>query len=389
MRNLPIYGASFVFSIGGGVIFVFLEDLQSDFGLSDVGVGMVASVGFLAGLICQIVFSPLADRGHVFPLAVLATVSSVIGLIGFGFSTSLAAFVIFRALTGVGFGTFGIAARKALIGLDVAGGGAKLGTLLSVLVAGFILGPMVGALFAPLGFSAPFLIIAAAGALTAIPALRMIAGVEVATQRINYHDVGELLSRPRVQAALLCQIVVFGYIAVFDSTIDRFLTGLGASDLQTAAIVTCVGAPMLILPRIAGNRAERLGGTTVIMPALAALIPVMFGYAVARNLGMATVVGILHGASESFVSIAGSVLVLEAAGAKRAAVATSLVEIVGLSTAAVTASVAPVVYGDAGSTSMYAGAGVIGVALGLIIWWRVANAPEDAPGLSPTAGSVA
>lgn len=370
-----IYSTYFILTAALGVIFVLLEDLQSRHGLADWEVGLIAGTGFGAALVVQTVLSPLADRGVKIPLALAALGSGVIGPLGLAYGSSTVVLAGSRGLSGVGLGLFALLARKALIGLDAAGGGAKLGTLLSVAVAGFISGPFIGYVFEPWGFEAPFVAVSIALIVFGAPATVAVLRSEIATTHVDYGVLGELLRRPRIQAAVLVQCIVLGYVGVFDATVDRFLTDLGASTGDVARAIMVVGFPMLILPRIAGTRAEALGGVRVMLPALLCLVPIMLGYALVPTALWFAAVGLLHGSAESFASISSQVLVLEVTGAEKAAVGTGLLDAAGLMSAAVAAGVAPLVYGSTGRGLFVVTAGV-GAALAVMALWRIRYAAE-------------
>lgn len=373
MRSLLIYTTQFFLTCALGVVFVFLEDVQTKFGLADWEIGLIAGTGFGASFLAQIILSPLADRGLIVPLALVAIGSGVIGPIGFAFGTSVWVLAISRGLTGIGLGLFSLLARKALIGFDSTGGGAKLGILLSVAVAGFIAGPLIGAALEPVGFEAPFILVSVVLLVIGVPATIAILRSDIAAAPVNYSDLARLLARPKVQAAMMVQVIVFGFIGVFDATIDRFLTDLGASTNMVAVVIIFVGAPLLIFPRFAGNLAEAKGGATIMLPALIILVPAMLGYAFAGGIVAAIIFGVMHGSGESFSSISSQVLVLEVTGAERAAVGSALLDAAGLSTAAVAAFIAPLGYGAVGQT-MFVYTAVIGAVLGAIATLRVRNA---------------
>lgn len=373
MRSLLIYATQFLLTTALGVVFVFLEDVQTMFELADWQIGVIAGTGFGASFVAQILLSPFADRGHTVPLAIVAIVSGIVGPIGFAFGTTTWIIALSRGLTGVGLGLFSLLARKALIGLDADGGGAKLGILLSISVAGFIVGPVIGAIFEPLGFEAPFIAVSVMLTMVGVPATFAVLRSEIAEAAVNYGDLLTLLARPKVQAAMMIQVIVFGFIGVFDSIIDRFLTDLGADTSMVAVVILFVGGPMLILPRIAGNLAEARGGSAVMLPALLVLIPAMLGYSIAGGVLAAMIFGVMHGAGESFASVSSQVLVLEVTGAGRAAVGSSLLDAAGLSTAAVTAFAAPLGYGAIGQ-QMFLVTGIGGILLGVGAAVRVRSA---------------
>ncbi|MEM7275306.1 MAG: MFS transporter [Actinomycetota bacterium] len=370
MRVLLIYLTNFLLTSSLGVVFVFLEDVQDDNGLADWELGVIVATGFGAALVAQLLLSPLADRGRTRPLAVAALAAGIVGPVGFAFGTTMPMLAASRGLAGIGLGVFGLLARKALLGLDTAGGGAKLGILLSTAVGGFILGPVIGAVLEPLGFPAPFLFVSTALALVGVPATAIILRTEIAATPVDYSDLGRLLARPKVQAAMLVNMVVFGFIGVFDVTIDRFLTELGASTTQVAIMIIIVGGPLLVFPRIAGNLAERYGAATIMFPGLILLVPAMVGYGFAGSLVVAAACGFLHGCNESFASVSAQVQVLEVSGVERAAVGSALLETAGLIAATLAAAIAPIVYGSYGPRTLYVGTAVIGAATGLIAYVR-------------------
>ncbi len=374
MRVRLIYLTNFFLTSALGVVFVFLEDVQTDNGLADWEVGLIAGNGFAAALVAQLLLSPMADRGRTRLLAILGLTAGIIGPIGFAYGSSLPVLAVSRGLTGIGLGLFGLVARKALIGLDSAGGGAKLGMLLSTAVAGFIIGPLIGAALEPVGFVAPFWFVSISLVVVGIPATKAIVASPIAKADVHYSDIKELLRRPRVQAAMLVQVIVFGYVGIFDATIDRFLTEEFSASTGTVAIVILfVGGPMLVLPRISGGLAERHGGSTVMLPALLVLVPVMLGYGIAASVVVATAVGFMHGVGESFASVSAQVLVLEVTGPERAAVGSGLLDASGLSAAALCAAVAPSLYGSIGQDGFLWAAGVATL-LGALAYQRVRNA---------------
>jgi MFS family permease len=342
-----IYFVQFLMALAIGVVFVFFADLQDDFGLSGTEVGVVASMGFVAALVSQLALSPLIDRGHASGVAWLSVAMSVAGSVGFGLGSSTWVFATSRGM--------------ALIGLDIAGGGAKVGTLLSSAIAGFIIGPAIGGGLGTISFGTPFFVIGAVTLVPGIVAARVIGQAEVATAPVDYGDLRALLRRPRIQAALLTQLVVFGFIGIFDATVDRYLTDVGLSTTQVAVGLVVVGSPMLVLPTRAGALAERVGGARVVVPAVLAAIPVVFLFGFVNGMAMFVVVGMIYAGAEAFANMGAQVLVLEAAGAERAAVGSALLEAVGMAVASVTAAAGPPIYGAYGEVTLFGGWAAFGV----------------------------
>ncbi len=373
VRNWLIYATNFFLAAALGVVFVFFEDVQTAYGLADWEIGVIAASGFAAALVVQILVSPLADRGNTKPLAIIGMTSAIAGPIGFAYGESLLTLATSRGLTGIGLGLFGMLARKALLGFDTVGGGAKLGVLLSTAVAGFISGPLLGAVLEPWGFEAPFLVVSGGLIVVGIPASIAVVRSDMAVTEVDYGDLRQLIKRPRIQAAMLVGVLVFGFIGVFDALVDRFLTDLGADNGAVAIVLLAVGLPMLILPRIAGKLAQSRGAAFVMLPAALALAPVMIGYGLVGSVLLVGIVGFAHGTAESFASVSAQVLVLEVTGTERIAVGSALLETAGLSAAAVAAAISPSLYGRYGQDYFLAVAAV-GVLLSLVALHRVRNA---------------
>ena len=103
-----------------GVTFVFLEDVERQFGLPAWGVGLIAGLGFFTAVLASLLISPYGDRGHLRVLGLISFITSILGNVLFAFADTLWLLALSRAATGIGVGIFAIVARKALIGDDTA-----------------------------------------------------------------------------------------------------------------------------------------------------------------------------------------------------------------------------------------------------------------------------
>ncbi len=366
-----IYTVNFLLAASIGLVFVFLADLQERHGLETWELGIVAAMGFLAALLAQLLLAPLADRGHIGSLAAFAVVAGVVGTLGFVFASATWTLALTRGVVGIGLGLYGVAGRKAIIGPDTTGAGSRLGTFLSTGVAGFLVGPPIGAALERISFEAPFWAIGIAIAIAGGPAVRAISRTEVATAPVDFSDMAELLRRPRVQAAVLSQVALFGFIGVFDATVDRYLTDLGASTDATAIALLVIGFPLIILPARAGTIAQRVGGSRVLFPAFAAIIPAIVLFGVLDSVALVSAAGLIETTGESFAFLAVEIILLEVTGAARAAVGHALLEVAGLLSATVTAAFGPLVYGIGGSDVLFIGFAALSAALMAIAWMRL------------------
>lgn len=371
MSTRVIYVVNFLMAASIGLVFVFLADIQDRYGLATWELGIVAAAGFLAALVAQVVLAPLADRGHVSRLSAIAVAAAVVGTLGWVFAQQTWTLSLTRGIVGVGLGLYGVAARKAIIGVDTAGAGPKLGSFLSTGVAGFLIGPPIGAVLGRISFEAPFWALGVAIAIMGIPAVRRISGIEVATAPVDYGDMRRLIRHPRVQAAVLCQIALFGFIGVFDATVDRYFTDLGASTDATAIALLVIGFPLLVLPTPAGTLAQRVGGSRVLLPAFTAIVPAIVLFGVLDSVVLVSAAGVLETTGESFAFLGVQLLVLEVTGAARAAVGHALLEAAGLTSATITAALGPLIYGIGGSQVLFTGFAAVSAVLMASAWIRL------------------
>ncbi len=374
------YATNFLMAAALGVGFIFMADVQEANDLSNLELGLVVSAGFIAALITQLALSPFADRGQISILAWASITSAVVGTVGFAYADQTWSLVASRGLVGIGLGLFGVVARKALIGLDVQGGGEKVGYLLSTGVGGFVSGPVIGLVFGSISFASPFLVVGLAILVVGPPTIRRIARAPVAVANVDYSDIPSLIRLPRVQVAILVQVIVFGFIGVFDSVIDRYLTDLGASDRMTTVVILSVGLPLLVFPSRFGALSERVGGTRVLLPGVFLALATMTLFGLAPNPLAIGVVGLLQGTGESAMMMGGQVLVLEATGAERVAIGSAVLETVGLSVATVTSLFAPVVYGSLGEVWLFGGYASLSASVALIMLIRIRSITLVDPG---------
>ena len=366
-----IYTTQFVVTASMGVVFAYLADLQDRYGLTNWEQGYVASAAFVAGLMSQLLLSPLVDRGHHRSVTWLSVICAVAGAYGFVFAQAAWSLVASRALAGISFGLFGLVARKALIGRNISGSGAKVGGLLSCAVAGFISGPAIGSALSGVSFEAPFLFTGTLMLLLGPVAAVLISRSPIAIAPVDYSDLGDLLRRPRVQAAICAHVGVWGLIGLFDATVDRYLTDIGVSSGELAVGLVIIGIPLMVLPPYTGALAERLGGARVAVPALALFVPAVLFYGWIGGLWTFILVGLAEAVTESYSEMGAQVLVLEATGVERAATGTGVLEAIGLAIASASAFGGPPLYGEIGPRWLFGGWAAVCLVLVFVALWRV------------------
>ena len=330
-----------------GVTFVFLEDIETDYGLPAWGIGLISALAFATILVSTLVFAPLGDRGHLRLIGTSGIALTIVGNAWIGFATELWSISASRALVGVGTGMFSVAARKALIGDNTDDSGERIGALLSAAVAGFIAGPGVGAWLAEWGgIETPYLVIAVLISALAIPVVRWLGGAKVAlSEGVTLRSMLPLLKRRRIRAALACQIAIFFNIGVFDSTADEYLTDFGLDNVEIGFALILIGLPLIVLPTWAGARIDRAGEPLLILLGATALfVPVILTMSVWAVLAAFVVLAVVETTTESFIFPAAAKVVVVETGASESALGQGLLDIVGQTAGATAALAAPVMF---------------------------------------------
>ncbi len=353
------YVYQFVMIASIGAVFVFLSDIRELYGLPEWGIGLIASMGFLVVLPVTFLMSPLADKGLSGPLIVGSMAFAVGGNLLFGFGNTLWHFVASRALLGVAIGIGGIAIRKSIIGRDIEGSGKKLGALLSVSVAGFILGPPLGSQLERFGFATVFIVFAVASVLVGLPLINWAWKAPVSTSHMTLSSVVSLLKKPRLRAAVLGYTVLFGAVGVFDSVVDIYLEDLGATNTRVGIVLLIIGAPLVFVPAPAGAFVERSNVARIFVLGMSGAAFSVAGYGLFPSLITFTIAGLLHSTIEGFTFTSCQVLTVRETGASESAAGQALLESFGAVSAGAAAFMGPVVYEAVGPRVLYLGYGAI------------------------------
>jgi MFS family permease len=164
MRKRTLYLLQAATALGGmgyGVMFTVLDDFRDNYGITEAQLGIIVGIGFITGFLSQILFAPLADKGHAKKLVMTGIAIEIVGTLFMAFGQAFLPLIIGRLLAGFGVGISEPALRRILILSDPERMGQNLGLIVSASVAGFTAGPIVSALTADtLGIAAPFLLVA-------------------------------------------------------------------------------------------------------------------------------------------------------------------------------------------------------------------------------------
>jgi MFS family permease len=339
-----LIASSFAVATSNSVIFAALSDLQDTYGFGEAGLGLVAGMGFVAGLLGNLFLAPLADRGHAKRLIMTGMVLGAAGSAMLALGDSLLDFVVARAVIGLSFGLVFPSVRALLANLDPARRGLLLGRLAGIELLGFVVGPLIGGLMIdPFGLPTTFL----AFSQSARPSL-------------------ELLALPRVQVAVLVFMAMQAPVGIFDAMWDRYLTDLGAGNSMVGISFALYTAPFILLSSYGGRLADRREPQSIALWSMLLVIPAVASYGAFRSLSPVIAANVAEGVFQALAYPAAVAAVAAAAPAGRAGAAQGLAGAAGLMMSAIIAFTAPIVYGWAGSADGWGGIAAFG-GLGLVM----------------------
>ncbi|MDH3705451.1 MAG: MFS transporter [Acidimicrobiia bacterium] len=274
--------AVFVLAGAVGQVLPLLGELEAEYELPSIGVGLLAGTAFFASVIGQITLAPLADRGHTNQLLVGAVVASAVGSALFVVADGLPLLVLGRFITGLGLGAFMPAARGLVAAQNPAQAGQYLGRLQAVELAGFLTGPIIGAeLASAYGLDAPFLASAvlAAAFVPIVLTLRLpqLPAGDRSTSSVR-QVFPQLLRRPNVQVAVLLSIALIAPAGLYEAVWDIYIEDRGGSDRLVALSLAVYGLMFIVMAPIGGRLADRRGAVPMGLAATALIAPLTIVY---------------------------------------------------------------------------------------------------------------
>lgn len=336
---------------GIGVIFSLLAVIQDRYGFPTWSLGLLAGIPFAMTLFGNIWLTPLADRGWERRLISLGCLLLVLSLLWMVFAVELWQWVAARALMGVAEGVSVGAARRVMLSWSPNRHGQALGSLMMAMLAGILIGPVLGGVLNEFGWAIPFLVPAAAGVvvLALLPSVRP-GEYERPTLRLSRRHLTAL---PGFLSGLLLAASNWLYIGVIDAIWSRYMTDLGARPWLVGVGFLVISVPAILLVPISGRLADRVNPIRLALMSAVIGLPLLAGYGLVSAVLPLLVVGGLHAACWAFVTLPGQAAVARSAPASQAAEAQGLVEAYGFVLAAAGAFAAAPIYEAAGPRALF------------------------------------
>jgi MFS family permease len=352
MRKRTLYLLQATTALGGmgyGVMFTVLDDFRDKYGITEAQLGIIVGVGFLTGFLSQILFAPLADKGHAKKLVMTGIAIEIVGTLFMAFGQAFLPLIIGRLLAGFGVGISEPALRRILILSDPERMGQNLGLIVSASVAGFTAGPIVSALTADtLGIAAPFLIVAVLLVVVAFGLFNLQfqeANIEDApTQRLAF----DMLRIRPLAGAIVIGLALFAMIGTFDAVWSVMMDDMEAPTWVANLGISLFALPMIFLAPRGGRLTQKVGPFKASMTGLSigAICLVMYGTLWSPYPMLA--IGIIHGIVDGLTITGGSAAVALVAPRERLASAQGLYGGLQTLTGGIAAVLAGTAYGIIG-----------------------------------------
>lgn len=359
-----LLGAAFTLAASNSVVFALMGNLQDTYGFGDAGLGFIAAAGFLTSFIVQVTIAPIADRGYARHLLITGTVLAIIGNAVFAAGSSLAVFVLARAIAGSAAGCFLPPARALMASLDRENVSERLGALGGIELAGFVTGPVIGGLLVgPLGLRWPFVVFS----LSALVALIIVSTQRLpqlarsgSTQRLAFG----LLRHRSVLVPTMFLVSLALPVGLYDSLWDRFLTDLGASDALVGMSLAVYAVPFVLLSRLGGRLADRRGRIPVAFIAVIFVAPLTAAYGQFTSPWLPIMFGVVESCAQAAGAPAAQGLLARGAPPGRASAAQGVAGACNQLVAALVAIAATWGYGQVSAPVLFTIAGVCVLGLG-------------------------
>jgi MFS family permease len=328
MRKRTLYLLQATTALGGmgyGVMFTVLDDFRDKYGITEAQLGIIVGVGFITGFLSQILFAPLADKGHAKKLVMTGIAIEIVGTLFMAFGQAFLPLIVGRLLAGFGVGISEPALRRILILSDPERMGQNLGLIVSASVAGFTAGPIVSALTADtLGIAAPFLLVAVLLVVVAFGLFNLQfqeANIEDApTQRLAF----DMLRIRPLAGAIVIGLALFAMIGTFDAVWSVMMDDMKAPTWVANVGISLFAFPMIFLAPRGGRLTQKFGPFKASMTGLSigAICLVMYGTLWSPYPMLA--IGIIHGVVDGLTVTGGSAAVALVAPRERLASAQGL-----------------------------------------------------------------
>ncbi len=365
---------------GYGVLFTLVGDYRDLYGISETTIGWIIGGGFIVEFLALILIAPIGDRGHARSILWAGVSLNIVGLLVMGLGGTALTLMVGRLIAGLATGAAQPVIRRIVILQAPDDVGRNLGILMSAAIFGFAIGPAISAILAePFGLAAPFVVVAAIGAIAMlVVAFTIDVPEEAADTPTQPRLAVDLLVHRALIGALCYGAAAYAMIGSFDVLWDVVHEDLNTPTWLANIGISLFALPLIVLAPIGGRLAQSIGPFRIGGLGMLVAAGFMTSYGLLATGTSIVVVSLFHALADGFTIASTGVAVAITAPADRQAGAQGLLGAAQALTAGLIAPLTGSVYQHQGRFPAYAMTSlimVVLVAVGVVMAWPVIRNP--------------
>jgi MFS transporter, DHA1 family, tetracycline resistance protein len=312
---LVIFLTIFVNLVGFGIIIPLLPFYAETFGASPIVVGLLFAVFSLCQLVAAPILGDLSDRYGRRPILIVSLIGTVVSFVMLALAHSLTMLFIARIVDGLSGGNISTARAYVADVTEPKDRARAFGLIGAAFGLGFILGPGISAVLAPVSYTAP--IWAAAGITLVATAMAWFWLPETvhrahAGTGMPFRNLLAMMRRPALRRVLLMDFAYWFAFAIFQTTFALFAAArFGFDAARTAtffAAFAVLGALVQgvfirrIVQQFGDKKTLRLGLVCAAFGLVTATLTHTVGFFAASLIPLALGIGFGHPTMSSLIS---------------------------------------------------------------------------------------
>jgi MFS transporter, DHA1 family, tetracycline resistance protein len=235
---LVIFLTIFVNLVGFGIIVPLLPFYAETFGASPLVVGLLFGVFSLCQLIASPILGDLSDRYGRRPILIVSLIGTVVSFAMLALAHSLTMLFVARIVDGLSGGNISTARAYVADVTEPKDRSRAFGLIGAAFGLGFIFGPAISALLAPISYTAP---IWAAAALTLVATAMAWIWLPETVHRAHagtgmpFRNVMAMMRRPSLRRVLAMDFAYWFAFAIFQTTFGLFVAARFGFDAPRTA----------------------------------------------------------------------------------------------------------------------------------------------------------
>ena len=234
-----IFLTIFVNLVGFGIIIPLLPFYAETFGASPLVVGLLFAVFSLCQLVAAPILGDLSDRYGRRPILIVSLIGTVISFVMLALAQSITMLFVARIVDGLSGGNIATARAYVADVTEPKDRARAYGLIGAAFGLGFILGPAISAVLAPVSYTAP---IWAAAAITLVATAMAWFWLPETVHRAHagtgmpFRNIAAMMVRPALRRVLLMDFAYWFAFAMFQTTFALFVAARFGFDAPRTAL---------------------------------------------------------------------------------------------------------------------------------------------------------